>query len=147
VKIMRINWSGNIEPQFKLALVLGPSRVPGKQRVRVWLHAPGRWTNASAVRDGQLSPVDERELSPRHAAVLRAARKAATAAENPDPPSIDNKCPTCEAVPGEDCTEGRAGNMRLVPLHPFRTRAGLRLQELNRRMSGAMFGGGSGHRR
>lgn len=75
--IMRINWNGSIAPQFKLALVLGPSRVAGKMRVRVWLHAPRRWANACAVDVGKLKPLDETRLSLREAGVLRAARKYA----------------------------------------------------------------------
>lgn len=77
MKIMRINWNGSVDPLFKLAVVLSPSRVPGKARVRVWLDAPRRWSTASAVHLAKLSPIDECQLSPRHAAVLNRAREAA----------------------------------------------------------------------
>lgn len=57
-------------------------------------------------------------------------------------PSIDNKCPTCGALPDELCTEGPDHAPRQVELHPHRTAAGLRLQALNQNMAGAIFGGG-----
>ena len=74
-----INWNGSVDPLFKVALVLGPSRVLGKQRVRVWLHASRRYTDASAVETGKLTPIDSRTLSKRHRKVYEAAVRAAHA--------------------------------------------------------------------
>lgn len=72
-----INWSGNLEPQFKIALVLGPSRVPGKQRVRVWLNASQRYAPACAVATGKLSTLVSHDLTPRQQRVLASAVVAA----------------------------------------------------------------------
>lgn len=74
---MLINWSGNISPQFKIALVLGPSRVYRKMRVRVWLHAPRRFANPCAVDVEKLTAIEAFSLSPRQQAVLRAAARHA----------------------------------------------------------------------
>lgn len=72
-----INRNGALHVAFRLVLVLGPSRTPGKTRIRPWLHAPRRYATAQVVPDGQLEIIKPSELASRHRRVLEAAVQAA----------------------------------------------------------------------
>lgn len=60
---------------FKLARVLGLSKVPGKTRVQVWSANSRRYSNPQAVRTDDLDDINEAALSARHRAILRVARE------------------------------------------------------------------------
>lgn len=61
---------------FKLGVVIGESRKPGKVRVRVWSYASRSWSNPTAERaDSMVDAATLTDLTPWQRTTLAAARR------------------------------------------------------------------------
>jgi hypothetical protein len=61
---------------FKIGLVIGPSKAPGKIRVCPWQNASRSWSQPQAEHTTSIHTMHEVDLSPREMGVVRRAQKA-----------------------------------------------------------------------